>query len=74
MGSALSCAEHINQRVVVIGGGYAGVEVAKLLDGIFHVTLLEKREFHNHCIAGLRACVDKAWIEVIYIYMSIVYR
>ncbi|MEU3340829.1 FAD-dependent oxidoreductase [Streptomyces sp. NPDC006668] len=47
--------------VVVIGGGYAGVRVAKRLDGTARVTLVDRKEVFFHRIASLRAGVRPEW-------------
>ncbi|MFG2132807.1 NAD(P)/FAD-dependent oxidoreductase [Streptomyces sp. NPDC048751] len=47
--------------VVVIGGGYAGVRLAKRLDGTARVTLLDRKEVFFHRIASLRAGVHPNW-------------
>ena len=50
-----------NGDVVVIGGGYAGVRLAKRLDGTARVTLVDRKEVFFHRIASLRAGVQPAW-------------
>jgi len=45
-------------EVVIIGGGYAGINVAKALDSEVNVVLIDKKEFFWHNIAGLRAAVQ----------------
>ncbi|MBB2945585.1 NADH dehydrogenase FAD-containing subunit [Actinoplanes lutulentus] len=57
----------MTQNVVVIGGGYGGIAVAKALDDIARVTLVEPREAFVHNVAALRAVVDPAWQEKIFI-------
>ncbi|GHB67730.1 hypothetical protein GCM10010306_071820 [Streptomyces umbrinus] len=47
--------------VVVIGGGYAGVRLAKRLDGTARVTLVDRKEVFFHRIASLRAGVRPEW-------------
>jgi NADH dehydrogenase FAD-containing subunit len=47
--------------VVVIGGGYGGINVAKALDDVARVTLVEARNAFQHNVAALRALVDPAW-------------
>jgi flavin-dependent dehydrogenase len=42
-------------RVVIIGGVYAGTVAAKLLDGEFDVTVIERKETFFHNVAALRA-------------------
>jgi len=46
--------------VVVVGGGYAGVAVAKALDERAKVTLVEPKDAFVHNVAALRAAVDPA--------------
>lgn len=43
-------------KVIVIGGGYAGVEAAKALDKRFNVTLVAGGETFRHVVAGIRCC------------------
>jgi apoptosis-inducing factor 2 len=58
-------------RVVVIGGGYAGVWVSKELEKKgAAVTMIEKRDVFVHNIAGLRACVKEGWDKRILIPMD----
>ncbi|MER5427743.1 FAD-dependent oxidoreductase [Streptomyces sp. NPDC002588] len=47
--------------VVVIGGGYAGVRLAKRLDSTARVTLVDRKEVFFHRIASLRAGVRPEW-------------
>ncbi|MFF4257807.1 NAD(P)/FAD-dependent oxidoreductase [Streptomyces sp. NPDC001663] len=47
--------------VVVIGGGYAGVRLAKRLDSVARVTLVDRKEVFFHRIASLRAGVRPDW-------------
>jgi apoptosis-inducing factor 2 len=48
-------------NVVVIGGGYAGVSLAKRLDATADVTLVDRKEVFFHRIASLRAGVRPEW-------------
>ncbi|MDT7845317.1 NAD(P)/FAD-dependent oxidoreductase [Streptomyces justiciae] len=48
-------------NVVVIGGGYAGVRLAKRLDTTARVTLVDRKEVFFHRIASLRAGVRPEW-------------
>ena len=34
----------INKTVIIVGGGYAGVNLAKELDAIYNVILIDKKE------------------------------
>ncbi|MFF3850341.1 NAD(P)/FAD-dependent oxidoreductase [Streptomyces sp. NPDC002328] len=47
--------------VVVIGGGYAGVRLAKRLDATARVTLVDRKEIFFHRVASLRAGVRPEW-------------
>ncbi|WP_405813748.1 FAD-dependent oxidoreductase [Streptomyces sp. NBC_01390] len=47
--------------VVVIGGGYAGVRLARRLDETARVTLVDRKEVFFHRIASLRAGVHPEW-------------
>ncbi|MER5197554.1 NAD(P)/FAD-dependent oxidoreductase [Streptomyces sp. NPDC002755] len=47
--------------IVVIGGGYAGVRLAKRLDTTARVTLVDRKEVFFHRIASLRAGVRPEW-------------
>lgn len=53
-------------RVVVIGGGYGGITVAKGLDPIADVVLVEQRDLFVHTVATLRAVVSEAWGDMIF--------
>lgn len=54
-------------RVTIVGGGYGGITVAKALDDVAQVTLIEQKDtFVNHA-AALRAAVDEEWAERIFI-------
>ena len=55
------------KRVVVIGGGYAGTRLAKALDEVADVTLVDRKEAFFHRIASLRASVRKDWTEAPFI-------
>jgi NADH dehydrogenase FAD-containing subunit len=48
--------------VAVLGGGYAGIAVAKALDQSADVTLVEPRESFFHTIAALRGLVQPEWL------------
>ncbi|WP_128374507.1 NAD(P)/FAD-dependent oxidoreductase [Streptomyces cavernae] len=47
--------------VVVIGGGYAGARLARKLDDLARVTLVDRKEVFFHRIASLRASVNGEW-------------
>ncbi len=52
--------------VVVVGGGYAGINVATALDDVADVTLIEPRDAFVHNVAALRALADPAWLPRIF--------
>src|SRR6266481_9284158 len=52
--------------VVVVGGGYGGIGVAKALDETSDVVLVEPKDAFMHNIAALRALVDPSWLPRIY--------
>jgi NADH dehydrogenase FAD-containing subunit len=49
--------------VAVIGGGYGGSTVAKQLDGVADVVLVEPRDTFVHHVAALRGLVDPQWTD-----------
>lgn len=51
----------MGHRVVVVGGGYGGTAVARRLDDVAEVVLVEPRDTFVHTVGGLRAVVDPAW-------------
>jgi len=53
-GSSKSPVVRYDKMVVIVGGGYAGVASAELLDPQFKVILVERKEIFVHNIAGLR--------------------
>jgi NADH dehydrogenase FAD-containing subunit len=52
--------------VVVLGGGYGGINVAKALDEVAEVSLVDPAEAFFHNIAALRALADPQWLEQIF--------
>ncbi len=57
-------------RVIVIGGGYGGVTVAKGLDPVADVVLVERKDQFVHHAAALRAAVDDVWSQTIFMPYS----
>jgi apoptosis-inducing factor 2 len=53
--------------VVVIGGGYGGSNVARQLDDIADVVLVEPKDAFVHNVAALRALADPSWLPRIYL-------
>lgn len=57
-------------KVVVIGGGYGGITVAKGLDPLADVVLIEQKDQFVHHAAALRAAVDEVWEHAIFMPYS----
>lgn len=57
----------MTSRVIVVGGGYGGVAVAKALDEIADVVLVEPRETFVHNVAALRAVAEPEWVDRLFI-------
>jgi NADH dehydrogenase FAD-containing subunit len=53
--------------VVVLGGGYGGVNAAKALDEVADVTLVDPKQAFFHTIAGWRALVQPEWLERVFL-------
>ena len=53
--------------VVVVGGGYGGVNAAKALDEHAHVVLVEPKDAFVHSVATLRALVEPAFAPGIFL-------
>ncbi|MFD0492292.1 FAD-dependent oxidoreductase [Saccharopolyspora spinosporotrichia] len=49
--------------VAVLGGGYGGMTVAKALDDVADVVLVEPRDAFVHNVAALRGVVDREWTD-----------
>lgn len=53
----------MSKRIVIVGGGYVGSELAKSLDDKADVTLIEQRSHFVHAAAMIRAVVDPAILD-----------
>lgn len=53
--------------VVVLGGGYAGMKVAKALDDVADVTLVDPSDAFLHNVASWRALVEPSWVDRIFL-------
>ncbi len=53
--------------VVVVGGGYGGIQAAKALDDLADVTLVDPTEAFVHNVAAWRALVEPEWLERIFL-------
>ncbi len=52
------------KTVIVIGGGYAGIEIAKKLDPKASVVLIDKKPVFFHKLSSLRAAVVPGWTDI----------
>ena len=59
--------DQVRPTVVVIGGGYGGVGVAKALDADVDVVLVEPKDAFVHNIGALRALVEPAFLPKIFL-------
>lgn len=55
----------MTRKIAIVGGGYAGFEIAKELDAFADVTLIEPRAAFVHAPAAIRALVQPALLEQI---------
>ena len=53
----------MKKRIIVVGGGYAGITIAEAFDGTHEVTLIEPREAFVHNVAAIRSIVEPALLE-----------
>ena len=53
-------------HVVVVGGGYGGVSVAKALDPFFRVTLIEPKDNFVHTAGVLRSLTNAEWTDKVF--------
>jgi NADH dehydrogenase FAD-containing subunit len=53
--------------VVVLGGGYGGINAAKALDDVAHVTLVDPTEAFVHNVAAWRSLVEPEWLDRIFL-------
>jgi NADH dehydrogenase FAD-containing subunit len=56
--------------VVVVGGGYGGINAAKALDDVADVTLVDPTEAFVHNVAAWRALVEPEWLDRIFLPYS----
>jgi NADH dehydrogenase FAD-containing subunit len=56
----------MSPSVVVVGGGYGGYKVAKALDGVADVTLVDPSDAFLHNVASWRALVEPEWLDRIF--------
>jgi NADH dehydrogenase FAD-containing subunit len=58
--------EQTRPSVAVLGGGYGGIRVAKGLDEVADVTLVDPKDAFVHNVAAWRALVEPEWLERIF--------
>ena len=51
------------KRVVIIGGGYAGTMLARSLDPVAEVVLVEPKAAFIHNVAAIRAIIDPSLLD-----------
>ncbi|EFA78009.1 putative apoptosis inducing factor [Heterostelium album PN500] len=61
---------HPKKKVVIVGGGYSGVYLAKSIDDRFDVTLVERKQLFFHNITALRLVVQPDLCEKVFIPMN----
>lgn len=57
----------MTDRVVVVGGGYGGVALARELDEVAEVVLIEPKDAFVHAAGALRAVVDPEWTSRVFL-------
>jgi apoptosis-inducing factor 2 len=55
------------KRVIIVGGGYAGTALARALDKVAEVQLVDARDRFVHNVAAIRGVVDRSLLERILI-------
>jgi NADH dehydrogenase FAD-containing subunit len=53
--------------VVILGGGYGGINAAKALDDVADVTLVDPTEAFVHNVAAWRSLVEPEWLDRIFL-------
>ncbi|WP_194924646.1 NAD(P)/FAD-dependent oxidoreductase [Catenulispora pinisilvae] len=56
----------MHKKVAIVGGGYGGAKVAKILDADLDVVLIDPKDAFVHSAAALRALVRPDWAENIF--------
>lgn len=52
-----------NKKIVIVGGGHAGIELAKSLDELADVTLVDGKDSFVHTPAAIRAVTDPSLLD-----------
>ncbi|MEM8544190.1 MAG: FAD-dependent oxidoreductase, partial [Cyanobacteria bacterium P01_H01_bin.119] len=53
----------MDKTLIIVGGGYLGIELAKALESAMNVTLVEPRQAFVHAPAMIRALVEPSILE-----------
>jgi apoptosis-inducing factor 2 len=57
------------KRIIIVGGGYAGTALARVLDDVAEIRLVEPRDRFVHNVAAIRAVTDPSLLK----YMQVPY-
>ncbi|KAI8489718.1 Apoptosis-inducing factor 2 [Branchiostoma belcheri] len=63
MGSGPSLLQREDIHVVIVGGGYAGIQLAKNLQKKARVTLIDPKEMLYHNIGAVRSCTEPGFAK-----------
>ena len=63
----MAAASTARPSVVVLGGGYGGINAAKALDDVAEVTLIDPTDAFVHNVAAWRALVEPEWLDRIFL-------
>ncbi|XP_073256288.1 ferroptosis suppressor protein 1-like [Porites lutea] len=63
MGNSSSAPPKHPCEVVIVGGGYGGIQVAMQLDSYCKVTLVDPKDAFHHNMAGLRSVVEPSFVK-----------
>ena len=64
MGLQCSTPTPIDKRLVIIGGGYAGKDLAVNSDPIFNVVWIDPKDCFLHKVGTIRAAVKPQWSQL----------
>ncbi|XP_035692515.1 ferroptosis suppressor protein 1-like [Branchiostoma floridae] len=67
MGSGPSLLHREDIHVVIVGGGYAGIQLAKSLKNKARFTLIDPKEMLYHNVGAVRSCTEPGFVKKIMI-------